>query len=143
MGRTEPRHIALYGSLRRGESAHAGLRLERLLRYLGPCRLQGLLYDLGDYPGLLTGAGKVRADLFEIAAPHALEILDAFEECDLRNPHAGLYRRETVTLTAPRQRAWVYLYNRPVGNAIHIESGDWVNWRRNRSPEPKRGSGVA
>jgi gamma-glutamylcyclotransferase (GGCT)/AIG2-like uncharacterized protein YtfP len=136
MAPTEPRHIALYGSLRRGESAYGALRLERLLRYRGSCQLAGLLYDLGDYPALIAGSATVHGELFEIAAPHALEILDAFEECDPRDPHAGLYRREAVTLIAPRQRAWVYLYNRPVGEAARIESGDWVNWRRGRSAKP-------
>jgi gamma-glutamylcyclotransferase (GGCT)/AIG2-like uncharacterized protein YtfP len=128
--RTEPRHIALYGSLRRGESAYAGLRLDKLLRYQGPCRLAGILYDLGDYPGIVAGTGIVQGELFEIAARHALDILDAFEECDARNPHMGLYRREAVTLAAPRTRAWVYLYNCPVDAAAHIETGDWVAWRR-------------
>jgi gamma-glutamylcyclotransferase (GGCT)/AIG2-like uncharacterized protein YtfP len=135
MDPTELRHIALYGSLRRGESAYASLHLERLLRYRGPCRLEGLLYDLGDYPGLVPGSGAVHGELFEIAATHALDILDAFEECDPRNPHAGLYRRKAVTLIAPRQRAFVYLYNRPVEEAARIESGDWVKWRARETAE--------
>lgn len=130
MARTEPRHIALYGSLRRGESAYAGLRLEELLRYRGPCRLTGILYDLGDYPGIVEGAGVVHGEVFEIVAPHALQVLDAFEDCNPGRPEAGLYRREAVTLAAPRMRVWVYLYNRPVDTAVRIETGDWIAWRR-------------
>jgi len=102
----------------------------RALRYAGPCRIPGALYDLGAYPALLPGRGEAAGDLFEIVRLEALARLDAYEGCDPNRPAASLYRREAVRLLAPGGMvAWVYIYNRPAPSGRRIASGDWLACR--------------
>lgn len=44
--------IVFYGSLMRGLDALDAIPSRDALRYVGPCRIGGELYDLGPYPGL-------------------------------------------------------------------------------------------
>lgn len=122
-----PQYLALYGSLRRGEAAHKRLGLAGKLRYVGPCRLRGLLFDLGDYPALLPGDGVVIAELYEIRGLRTVALLDAFEGADPRRPGRGLFVRRPVALLAPDVKADVYFYGagRVPGTARKIASGDW------------------
>jgi gamma-glutamylcyclotransferase (GGCT)/AIG2-like uncharacterized protein YtfP len=138
-GTVDPPLLALYGSLRRGQPPHAELGLERLLRYVGPCTLAGILHDFGDWPGLVPGAGTVTAELFEVVSRDALPMLDAYEACDAAMSECGLFVREEVALIAPAGiSAFVYLYNCETGGAPVIESGDWVACLRARGKTGKR-----
>ena len=72
------------------------------------------LFDLGEYPLMARGDGRVAGELWEIAAED-LPRLDAFE--------GEAYRRETVTLD-DGTRAFAYLGDVPPG-ARRIASGRW------------------
>ena len=52
-------------------------------------------------PGLIAGAGKVRAELYEVIDREAFRMLDRHERYD--------------RLLEPNVDAWVYVYNRGVG----------------------------
>jgi gamma-glutamylcyclotransferase (GGCT)/AIG2-like uncharacterized protein YtfP len=83
-------------------------------REVGPATTPGVLYDLGNYPGLVDGAPgeRVPGVLVELADEAALARLDTYEDVD-----AGLFvrRRATVHLDAGGDvEAWVYVYNRSV-----------------------------
>ncbi len=129
-----PRYLALYGTLRRGEAAHKRLGLAARLKYVGPCKLRGLLFDLGDYPALVPGEGVVVAELYEIRGQGALAMLDAYEGAAAKRPERGLFVRREVELLEPQVRADVYFYGRGglPGNARRIASGDW----KRREPLP-------
>ena len=45
----------------------------------GYCTIQGLLYDLGEYPGLKPGEGSVIGELFEVRALSVFHQLDEYE----------------------------------------------------------------
>ena len=125
-----PRYLALYGTLRRGEAGHKRLRLAGRLRYVGSCKVRGLLFDLGDYPALMPGEGIVVAELYEIRGMRTLALLDAYEGADPKRPGRGLFVRREISLLQPRLRADVYFFG-AAGAASglpmleEIASGDW------------------
>lgn len=89
-------------------------------RELGPASAAGVLYDLGNYPGLADGAAgeRVPGVVVELPDEAALARLDEYEDID-----AGLFvrRRATVRLDAGGEvEAWVYVYNRPVAGRPRI-----------------------
>jgi gamma-glutamylcyclotransferase (GGCT)/AIG2-like uncharacterized protein YtfP len=124
--------IAVYGLLRPGQSGYRQFRLTMRTRNLGPCTIQGLLYDAGGYPGLVAGEGKVAADLLGLADPRLLAELDAFEGFNPDQPKTSAYIRQLIevgTRTGP-VTAWTYLYNQPVRGLARIPSGNWLGRRR-------------
>jgi gamma-glutamylcyclotransferase (GGCT)/AIG2-like uncharacterized protein YtfP len=110
-------HLILYGSLRRGLPGHRRLGLGRALRFVRQVTLAGRLYDLGDYPGLVsTEPGRVTGELFAIEDAAILPVLDRFEGAD--------YRREIVQTGAVSALVYVFIgltAGRPV-----VSSGDWL-----------------
>ena len=117
--------FAVYGLLRAGESGFAQFGLSDAFAPLGPCRLPGLLYDLGDYPGLVEGAGSVIGELFEVRDPSVVPQVDAFEDYWPGDMDRSRYARRRVRLIEPDREAWVYLWLKGLNDARLIESGDW------------------
>ncbi|MEZ5363996.1 MAG: gamma-glutamylcyclotransferase family protein [Bryobacterales bacterium] len=109
--------IAFYGTLMRGFRAQGLLQVEAALRYEGVCRISGVLWDLGPYPGLTEGGGAVRGEVFAILDEGVLEKLDEFEGDE--------YVRRQVTLLEPQTEAWVYVLAQAPAGAKPIESGCW------------------
>ncbi len=107
----EPKYIAFYGTLmRRAEYHLEDLGVASMFDYAGECRIPGLLYHLGEYPGLVEGEGAVPGELYEIRDPRGLDILDRHEGVDSENPESSLYTRPAIQLVSPDLIAWVYLY---------------------------------
>jgi gamma-glutamylcyclotransferase (GGCT)/AIG2-like uncharacterized protein YtfP len=107
--------LLVYGLLRRGEPMHG---LLAGADYLGDVRLEGYdLFDMGEYPAAVPGAGAIQAELYELPSPAVLEVLDEAERVPT------LYRREMV------DGAWLYIYAQPVEAAPRIASGDWRHAR--------------
>jgi gamma-glutamylaminecyclotransferase len=114
--------LFLYGTLRRGGSAHHRLAGQR---FLGEARTAGGygLFRLSGYPGLVPVPEHVEGvvgEVWEVDAA-ALARLDAYEGVS-----EGLYRRETVPLRAPFDGAGVeaYVYARPVTGRAFLGS-EW------------------
>ena len=108
-----------YGTLR-----DAGMRDQVLRgapsREIGRGSVAGVLYDLGEYPGLVTGDERVPGVVIELADDASLARLDEYEDVG-----SGLYvrRRATVRLDDGRDvETWVYLYNRAVDGRRRITS---------------------
>jgi len=123
----EPELLFVYGTLRPGSTPSSG-QLTDDLASAGPATVQGMLYDLGGYPGLAAGDGLVHGELLRIPDRRRLESLDRYEECGGPSP---LFRRE-ITRACRRDgcevAAWIYVYARPVAGAPRIESGDYGSW---------------
>jgi gamma-glutamylcyclotransferase (GGCT)/AIG2-like uncharacterized protein YtfP len=103
--------ILVYGLLRRGERLHG---LLAGAHYVEHVRIEGYdLFDLGEYPAAVPGAGVLVAELWELAGAEALDALDLAEGAP------ALYRRELV------RGAWLYVYAQPLRGAPKIPSGDW------------------
>jgi gamma-glutamylcyclotransferase (GGCT)/AIG2-like uncharacterized protein YtfP len=119
-----------YGTLMRGYALH--LRLARGARAAGRGTASGRLLDLGRYPGLIEGAGRVHGELYRLDDPELLPILDREEGYNFER------RRAIVTLAGGRRvRAWLYRYRGPRQRAVPIADGDY------RRARPPAGSGRA
>lgn len=129
MGTSDPRHVFVYGTLRRGDVRDI-TRLRPAPVFVGMASVAGVLYDLGPYPGLLLGgAGRVVGEVYAIRAE--LEcLLDEIEE--VWPQQSGEYSRREVVVDMAGARGpaglvcLVYEINasRLTGCAV-ISSGDW------------------
>jgi gamma-glutamylcyclotransferase (GGCT)/AIG2-like uncharacterized protein YtfP len=117
--------VAVYGLLRSGESGFERFGLAGAFAPLGPCVIPGRLYDLGAYPGLIDGPGKVVGELFEVRDAGVMPALDAFEDYWPDDPDRSRYDRVQLRLLEPDREAWVYCWKLGLHEARLIESGDW------------------
>lgn len=140
--------LVVYGSLMRGLAAADGATgdlLDRLgvgagLRRIGACRVPGVLYDLGPYPGLRAARRAedvVCGELHAVLDPGIFAVLDAFEGFDPEAPSGSDYLREQIPLLEPRgESAWIYVYNREPDANRRIASGDWRRHLAKRTDPP-------
>jgi pyruvate carboxylase len=126
----EPELVALYGSLMREFPAQDELGVRESLEFIGRCTIQGRLYSLGEWPGLVEGDGEVEADLYRILNLWVFRKLDPFEHFDPACPNGCKYLRRAIRLIEPDVDAWIYLYNLPLQGEPHIEDGSWRNYSR-------------
>lgn len=126
-----PAHVVFYGSLQAGLHLGGEPPFRSALRFVGPCRLAGRLYEVGDgaYPGLELdpdGAGVVVGELHAVLDPAVLDLLDAWEEYDPAQREASPYVRTVVRLLEPDVEAWVYVgRHRGRERGRHVPGGDW------------------
>ena len=138
------RHVFVYGTLRRGEQRDINL-LKPTPRWVGRASVEGVLYDLGEYPGLVLGIDqhpeqkKVRGEVYQIT-DELERLLDEIEGVAPR-PSGEYAKREilvhlqdsTATDEVASPNAVTCLVyevrqDRVVGCAT-ISSGDWVDYR--------------
>lgn len=107
-------HMLFYGSLRKDQ--YNFRRFSHRLTYIKTLSLDGYeLYNLGMYPGLVKGKGKVVVELHEATA----EAYSAIRRMELE---AGYIENLTQVGDC---FASLFIYNRPLGEAEKVESGDW------------------
>jgi gamma-glutamylcyclotransferase (GGCT)/AIG2-like uncharacterized protein YtfP len=127
-----PTAVAVYGSLRTGCSLPNQPDLASRLRPLGRCVIGGLLYDLGDYPGLVPGDGRVVGELYEPRDAAVLELLDLYEQYDPLHPSRSEYVRRAVRLIEPPVDAWVYYFVGDTRGRSRVSCADWLDHLRRR-----------
>ena len=105
--------------------------LVRGARFVEPGKVRGRLLDLGAYPGLVTGVGQVKGEVYRVEDPELLPVLDDEEGYNFERS------RVFATLASGRHvRVWVYRYRGPREGAVPILDGDY---RRARPlPTPGR-----
>jgi gamma-glutamylcyclotransferase (GGCT)/AIG2-like uncharacterized protein YtfP len=111
----------------RGEPAHRFL--SGRARFVDEAHVAGTLLDLGRFPGVIAGRGRVRGELWELdPAPEVLRTLDDYEGYNF------LRCTTTATLASGRRvRAWMYRY-RGTKRTV-ISEGDW---RRHHGADARR-----
>jgi gamma-glutamylcyclotransferase (GGCT)/AIG2-like uncharacterized protein YtfP len=102
----------------RGYPLHRVLGSGSLLIGLGHVR--GVLLDLGRYPGLVAGHGRVRGELYRLGGPEVLPVLDREEGYNFRRSRALVTLEDGGT-----SRAWVYRYRGGRERAVRIPDGDY------------------
>ena len=122
-------HVFVYGTLRQGEVRDIN-RLLPAPRRLGTARVPGVLYHLGEYPGLLLGAaGTVHGEVYEISA-ELERLLDEIEEVSPRPSGEYVKRERLVRLDESVDDVLCIVYeiaaDRISGVQI-IAGGDWVH----------------
>jgi gamma-glutamylcyclotransferase (GGCT)/AIG2-like uncharacterized protein YtfP len=121
--------LALYGTLMSAFSTLDELGARPELRLIGPCRIPGRLFDVGEWPSLLAGEGTAHGELFQVLSASVFERLDPFEDYRPGDRPASEYIRARVRLLAPDVDAWVYVANTPLTGGVPIPSGSWHEWR--------------
>ena len=107
-----------YGTLMRGYPLHGVMA--RGVTAMGEGSVRGSLLDLGRYPGLIDGRGRVRGEIYRLDDSELLPILDREEGYNFER------RRAIVTLTGGRRAwAWLYRYRGPRERARSIPDGDY------------------
>jgi gamma-glutamylcyclotransferase (GGCT)/AIG2-like uncharacterized protein YtfP len=129
-------YVAVYGSLRKGLHLSDHPEVQDELIDCGSCVIPGLLYDLGDYPGLRPGDGRVVGELYKLLDLSALRVLDEYERYDALHPDKSLYIRRAVRLVEPAIDAWTYIYNEKIDESRRILSGDWALHRGEKPDRP-------
>lgn len=141
MSRTEL--LFLYGSLlERTGHQQVDRIISRFTRVLYQGYVQGRLYDLGNYPGLLTSeqpGDHVFGRVVSLSrAAFNLPLLDRFEDYRPKDENNSQYLRRRIPITClPLRReveAWCYLYNRPVKPESLIPSGHWLEHHKRQQP---------
>ena len=145
--------LFVYGLLRRGMSAGLEGLVARSptpdgtvttgeITFVAEATLPGKLYDLGQYPGVVPARGGgegpvVVGELWRVTDPAHWVLLDDFEGIGPEYPEPTLYRRVLAKAHLRSRGAerpsgetvdcWVYVYNRDLGAAPLVPSGDWAH----------------
>jgi gamma-glutamylcyclotransferase (GGCT)/AIG2-like uncharacterized protein YtfP len=123
-------YLFAYGTLQVGLAPRAMAPTVAKLRPVGEGSVQGLLYDCGDYPGVVLNSPterKVFGTVFELPSGQDVwRVLDDYEGFNPASPEASLFIRvlQAVQLKAGGTlECWVYVYNRSVDGARLVDSG--------------------
>ncbi len=129
-------HLFVYGTLMSSASDAMGIdargRLRRESALVAPAVVEGFLFDLGSYPGLVIdhcAPAVVCGEVVKLRDPiHTLIWLDAYESIDPRPGAVNEYRRVSTTVTlddGSRIEAWLYRYILDAARYPRIPSGRW------------------
>jgi gamma-glutamylcyclotransferase (GGCT)/AIG2-like uncharacterized protein YtfP len=123
--------VFFYGTLMAGFDRRRRAGIDAKLTYRGRGVIRASLFDLGIYPAAVPAPeGVVWGELYEMVDQDAvLAALDDIEGYRPDDPDKSLYARDQADVTMPDgsvERAWVYFYNAPLGQAPRIASGDYL-----------------
>jgi gamma-glutamylcyclotransferase (GGCT)/AIG2-like uncharacterized protein YtfP len=131
-----PNHLFVYGTLRR-ECANPMQRLlAKSATFAGAARMQGRLYQVASYPGLILTDGAeewVRGEVHLLSDPSALlPVLDDYEGCGAQNKPPFEFERvgaEAILSDGRRVCCWVYVYGPTsrISEERRIVSGDFMD----------------
>ncbi len=138
------RHVFVYGTLRSGEERDI-MKLSPAPHLVGRATVNGQLYDLGSYPGVvLGGESQVKGEVYAISAD--LErLLDEIEEV-WPEPNGEYEKRETIVQLDTKTQGGsgaagvemsCLVYEATllaIRGRVPIASGDWVAFRKGLGP---------
>lgn len=117
-------HVAVYGTLRRGQSNHSVLSRHNPT-LLGTTVIHGYaMYNVGGFPAILPDdeASTVVVELYDVTAD-ALPGLDSLEGYRPGNPEMSLYLRQQISVQSIHP--YIYVWNGSIPGPA-ILSGDWL-----------------
>jgi gamma-glutamylcyclotransferase (GGCT)/AIG2-like uncharacterized protein YtfP len=132
--------VFVYGTLMRKECRHAIL-VQHEITESEPATGRGSLYDLGEYPALVLGAGRpiaVQGELHRARDIGALlATLDRVEGFVGYGSERSLYVRTLASVRGASRasRAWTYVMTQVPPEARELAGGDWRR-RGDDSPAP-------
>jgi gamma-glutamylcyclotransferase (GGCT)/AIG2-like uncharacterized protein YtfP len=129
--------VFFYGTLMAGFDRRRQAGIDSKLTYVGRGAIGAALFDLGLYPAAVPAPeGKVWGEVYDMADSAAvLSALDDIEGYRPGHPDQSLYIRHQTDVSLPdgtKAPAWVYFYNAPLGRAMRIPSGDYLEHVRMR-----------
>jgi gamma-glutamylcyclotransferase (GGCT)/AIG2-like uncharacterized protein YtfP len=128
--------LFVYGSLRSGFQSPAYDYISRYFDLVGPAKVRGRLYDLGEYPAAVPSdeqvfiVGELYIIKNEGEFSWAIGQLDDYEGVIVEPGEKQLYRRELADIICEEKtrRAWIYWYNGDVQGKPFIASGDILDY---------------
>ena len=134
-------HLFVYGSLLSGFKSPAYEYISRYFNLVSPARIRGKLYDLGEYPAAVATTDDVyiTGELYliknESEFSWALGQLDDYEGVTVEPGEVRLYKRELTTVYHNNEctTAWIYWYNGDVDDKTVIESGDILQYHKQKN----------
>ena len=126
--------LFVYGTLITAIAHPIGEKLRSSAKYIGKGRVSGVLYDLGEYPGLVVFdvlEGFVQGEIYTLdRCPDLWEELDAYE--GINDSDTPEYSREKVFVETENGRltCWTYIYQGSVSNLTRIQDGDYTAYRQ-------------
>ena len=126
-------HLFLYGTLLPGKAPEEIAGVVKRFRRLGPASVRGKLYDFGEFPGAIIDQScrtMIHGELVLLPADNRVfEVLDRYEEFDPLRPKRSLFIRKKAKVRladGSSLEGWIYVYNRPPGNAKLVRGGDYL-----------------
>ena len=124
--------IFFYGTLMAGFDRRRRAGMDDKLSYVGRGHIRGHMFDLGLYPAVVPAPdGQVWGEVYRMAdAEQVLRAMDDIEGYRADDPDKSLYSRQRAHVTfadGTGDEAWVYFYNAPLGQALRIDSGDYLS----------------
>ena len=126
-------NLFVYGTLRRGFSNEFASLLNASAQLIGEGSVNGRLYQVAHYPGLLLSSDPeewVRGEVYRLESPEPIYAeLDAYEGCGPTDPPPHEFRRETVSVrmdSATTIHASTYIYCWSVDENRRIVSGEYL-----------------
>ncbi|MCA0381271.1 MAG: gamma-glutamylcyclotransferase [Bacteroidetes bacterium] len=134
--------LFVYGSLRKGFNSPAYEWMSRYFNWERAGKINGKLYDLGEYPAALPCQEEayIVGELYSIKNVdefgYAMAQLDDYEGIHDNEDDGGpLYRRDLVTVYlegGQTTNAWVYWYARSIEGKPIIPSGDVLQYQQEK-----------
>jgi len=126
--------VFVYGTLRRGSARAMSIRFPNS-KFIAEAKVNGNLYDLGAYPGLLLNesSSPVTGEVYEVDD----EILNRLDDFEASSNY--LRKQVEISLDGHRKACWVYEPD-PESYSLRtpITSGDWIEYAKTKTdwPEP-------
>jgi gamma-glutamylcyclotransferase (GGCT)/AIG2-like uncharacterized protein YtfP len=132
-------HLFVYASLRQGFENPFFEYIKNHFDLVGSGYVNGVLYDLGDYPvGVPHDEYKVVGELYEAKCPEdfdwSIAQLDDYEGLNPEEGEQAPYRRMITTAYCNGQSyaSWVYWYTGEINSTTIVESGDVFEYMRRK-----------
>lgn len=125
-------HLFVYGTLMSGLVTPIATYLKNNSAFLGEALLEGHLYDIGQYPGIIPQKGSnswVQGHVFKLSnAQEMWPIVDRYEGIGPEFPKPMEYIRVEIPilLEGSELTCWVYQYNYSVEGLPIIRSGNYL-----------------
>lgn len=115
--------VFVYGTLKKGGHFHDVLRDSH---FIGEGVVEGQLYNMGTFPGLVQEAGEVRGEVYALGSGVSLERIDHLEGFFTESPHKSLFVRKQrkIEVDGKEHLVWVYYFNMDVSEREKIEVWD-------------------
>ncbi|GGH00800.1 gamma-glutamylcyclotransferase family protein [Mucilaginibacter phyllosphaerae] len=130
--------LFIYGTLLQPGNPFANY-LNSNCSYVCAGKIKGLLYDIGEYPGLIINThaeGFVLGSVVKLHQPaEGLKVIDDYEGVGPEQDQPNLYLRTIQTIITAKgpADAWVYIYNLPVAGLPVIASGNYQEFAAHKT----------
>ena len=118
-------YVFVYGTLMEGMSRHSEMQDGCTLVCEGT--VQGNLYHISDYPGLVAGNGTVQGELYR--ASDMFQIIQRLDWIEGAGGADPLFNRVIQQVNTERGKVWAYTYHyaKSTDSFDKIVSGNWRN----------------